>query len=74
MAELPDYVRSTYAPVGQRFQCWCIDHEEEIDYEELATFVLLLALVCPSFDYVALSKDHREPFMEVMEEMITEPG
>ncbi|KAJ2331348.1 hypothetical protein GGI00_003289 [Coemansia sp. RSA 2681] len=73
MAELPDYVRSTYAPVGQRFRCWRIDHKEEIDYEELATFVLLLALVCPSFDYFAVSKDNREPFMEVVEEMITEP-
>ncbi|KAJ2458912.1 hypothetical protein GGF42_001779 [Coemansia sp. RSA 2424] len=73
MAELPDYVRSTYAPVGQRFRCWRINHKEEIDYEELATFVLLLALVCPSFDYFAVSKDNREPFMEVVEEMITEP-
>ncbi|KAJ2508790.1 hypothetical protein IWW47_000424 [Coemansia sp. RSA 2052] len=74
MAELPDYVRSTYAPVGQQFRCWQFGYKEEIVYEELATFMLLLALVCPSFDYVALSKDHREPFMEVMKRMITEPG
>ncbi|KAJ2579324.1 hypothetical protein GGH95_003165, partial [Coemansia sp. RSA 1836] len=74
MAELPDYVRSTYAPVGQQFRCWQFGYKEEIAYEELATFMLLLALVCPSFDYVALSKDHREPFMEVMKRMITEPG
>ncbi|KAJ2461609.1 hypothetical protein GGF42_000081 [Coemansia sp. RSA 2424] len=48
MAELPDYVRSTYAPVGQRLRCWHFGHNVEIDYEGIATFMLLLALVCPS--------------------------
>ncbi|KAJ2460556.1 hypothetical protein GGF42_000764 [Coemansia sp. RSA 2424] len=74
MAELPDYVRSTYAPVGQRFRFWHFGHGVEIDYEELATFMLLLALVCPSFDYVAASTYCREPFMNAMKRMISEPG
>ncbi|KAJ2448412.1 hypothetical protein GGF42_005115 [Coemansia sp. RSA 2424] len=74
MAELPDYVRSTFVPVGQRFRCWHFGHEEEINCKKLATFMLLLALVCPSFDYVALRKDYRERFMKVIKEKITEPG
>ncbi|KAJ2634210.1 hypothetical protein GGF44_003577, partial [Coemansia sp. RSA 1694] len=37
MAELPDYVRSTYAPVGQRFRCWCLGYDAQINFKELAT-------------------------------------
>ncbi|KAJ2635035.1 hypothetical protein GGF44_003409 [Coemansia sp. RSA 1694] len=74
LARLPEYMRSTYSTMGKRFRCWHICYPSLGGLSELATCVLLLALVCPSFDYVALSKDHREPFMEVMKKQIAEPG
>ncbi|KAJ2748458.1 hypothetical protein GGI19_006106, partial [Coemansia pectinata] len=35
--------------------------------------VLLLALACPNFDYMAVGKKHRELFMKAMQEIIAEP-
>ncbi|KAJ2582965.1 hypothetical protein GGH95_001250, partial [Coemansia sp. RSA 1836] len=50
VAELPEYVCSTYAPMSQRFRCWHLDDIGGIDWAELATCVLLLAFACPSFE------------------------
>ncbi|KAJ2074840.1 hypothetical protein IW146_001607 [Coemansia sp. RSA 922] len=73
IAELPEYVRSNYAPMGKRFRCWNVCGGPERDYEEIATCVLLLALACPNFDYAALYRDYRKPFMKVMQDKIAEP-
>ncbi|KAJ2337101.1 hypothetical protein GGI00_000448 [Coemansia sp. RSA 2681] len=73
-ARLPEYARSTYAPMGKRFRCWHITYSWSPRFGNLAACVLVLALICPNFDYVALSKAHREPFMEAMKEKIAEPG
>ncbi|KAJ2110568.1 hypothetical protein GGI16_000238 [Coemansia sp. S142-1] len=73
IAELPEYVRSNYAPMSKRFRCWHVYDWPEHDYKEIATCVLLLALACPNFDYAALYEDYREPFMRVMQDKIAEP-
>ncbi|KAJ2734229.1 hypothetical protein IW152_002468 [Coemansia sp. BCRC 34962] len=72
-AGLPEYVHSTYAPVGKRFRRWMVTPYTRYDNAELATSVLLLALVCPNFDYTAVSKESRESFMEEIKSQIAEP-
>ncbi|KAJ2812535.1 hypothetical protein H4S07_001336 [Coemansia furcata] len=76
MAKLPSHVRAAYAPIGKRFHCWHVkaDWGTEVNYVELAIFMLLLALACPNFDYAAVERKYREPFMMAMKEMIDEPG
>ncbi|KAJ2245356.1 hypothetical protein GGI13_005862 [Coemansia sp. RSA 455] len=71
--DLPEYVRSTYAPLGKRFRCWHITPYTRYDNAELVTFMLLLALVCPNFDYAAVDESYREPFMKEMRSQIAEP-
>ncbi|KAJ2040118.1 hypothetical protein IW146_002335 [Coemansia sp. RSA 922] len=66
---LPDYVRSTYAPMGGVFWCWHISIYNA-DYKEMATCVLLLALVFPNFGYGNVRDGYREPFMEAMKKKI----
>ncbi|KAJ2071771.1 hypothetical protein GGH13_003144, partial [Coemansia sp. S155-1] len=74
-ADLPDYVRSNYAPMGKRFRCWHTYYCYEDNIAVIATVVLLLALACPNFDYVALDVDRkRERFMKAAQEKIAEPG
>ncbi|KAJ2700773.1 hypothetical protein H4218_001862, partial [Coemansia sp. IMI 209128] len=69
--ELPDYVRTTYAPMGERFRC--LQVYNDCDYIELATCMLLLALICPNFDYVAVLGGYRAMLMEPMREKIEGP-
>ncbi|KAJ2012688.1 hypothetical protein GGI14_005717 [Coemansia sp. S680] len=75
MAELPRYVRTTYAPIGKRFRCWHVEaiRDMGISDVDLATCMLSLALACPNFDYVAVDKKYREQFMNRMEKKIDEP-
>ncbi|KAJ2508270.1 hypothetical protein IWW47_000703 [Coemansia sp. RSA 2052] len=74
MAELPEYMRSTYAPMNQRFRCWYFASICGVSLQDLATYVLLLALVCPNFDYAAVGSYSGKLFMEAMKEKIAEPG
>ncbi|KAJ1670587.1 hypothetical protein GGF38_001419 [Coemansia sp. RSA 25] len=73
MTELPEYVRSTYAPMGVRFRCWHFGYDGFDNYQELATCMLLLALACPNFDYAAVDYSKRRPFMKAVREKIAEP-
>ncbi|KAJ2336822.1 hypothetical protein GGI00_000614 [Coemansia sp. RSA 2681] len=74
LAQLPEYARSTYAPMGKRFRCWHITFSPSTRLDNLATCVLVLALICPNFDYAAVDGRYRWRFMQEMERMITEPG
>ncbi|KAJ2334738.1 hypothetical protein GGI00_001709, partial [Coemansia sp. RSA 2681] len=74
MTELPEYVRSTYTPMGVRFRCWHFGYDAFDNYQELATCMLLLALACPNFDYAAVDRSSRKPFMKAVREKIAEPG
>ncbi|KAJ2731250.1 hypothetical protein IW152_004697 [Coemansia sp. BCRC 34962] len=85
--ELPAYVVATYGSASERFRCWHIIDYRTGGYEILASCVLLLALVCPSFSYFAhpyslrkqiydpmvnLSKSARfEPFMPRLERLFS---
>ncbi|KAJ2102851.1 hypothetical protein GGI09_000994 [Coemansia sp. S100] len=70
MDKFPSYMVSTFAPIGKRFRCWhlenCTDGYRTGDVE----CMLLLALICPNFDYVSTDKKQRESFMEDLKEYI----
>ncbi|KAJ2901006.1 hypothetical protein GGI21_004730 [Coemansia aciculifera] len=74
IAELPEYVCSNFAPMAKQFRCWHFTEFDDDSYTELATYMLLLALVCPNFDYAALDCSDLRSFMRVMEKKIDEPG
>ncbi|KAJ2040131.1 hypothetical protein H4S03_001231 [Coemansia sp. S3946] len=76
MAILPEYIRRTFAPMGKRLRCWHVNPEKrtDINYTDVATCMLLLALACPNFDYAAVDYYNRKKFMWILEEKIAEPG
>ncbi|KAJ2879842.1 hypothetical protein H4R27_005076 [Coemansia aciculifera] len=63
--DLPAYMLSKYAPMGQRFRCWHITETCQ-SVTTTARCVLLLALICPNFDYCAPPK---KEFREYMDEL-----
>ncbi|KAJ2891588.1 hypothetical protein IWW38_003555 [Coemansia aciculifera] len=72
--ELPKYVRSTYTSIGWRFRCWHFRFDLGQPFNETATCLLLLALVCPSFDLLS-NRDLRSPrFIKKMKKLIDKPG
>ncbi|KAJ2394513.1 hypothetical protein GGF41_008915, partial [Coemansia sp. RSA 2531] len=75
MAMLPEYIRKTFAPMGKRLRCWHVNPEKctDINYADVATCMLLLALACPNFDYAAVDYYNRKKFMRILEEKIAEP-
>ncbi|KAJ2062673.1 hypothetical protein GGI17_002281 [Coemansia sp. S146] len=66
LADLPDYAISKFAPVDNRFRCWHLDDDEIEVSKEVVHCVILLALVCPNFDYAALAKNKREEYMKLL--------
>ncbi|KAJ2423540.1 hypothetical protein GGF41_003100, partial [Coemansia sp. RSA 2531] len=74
-ADLPDYVRSNYAPMGERLRCWHISYFWSYDVEDVATVAILLALACPNLDYAAVDDFNRkETLMKAIQKKIDEPG
>ncbi|KAJ2909926.1 hypothetical protein GGI21_001386 [Coemansia aciculifera] len=71
--ELPGYVRFTYAPMGMWFRYWVFDKVWDRKLANLATCVLLLALVCPNFDYAVVDRAHHNPFMKALKATIKKP-
>ncbi|KAJ2025233.1 hypothetical protein GGI06_000667 [Coemansia sp. S85] len=71
---LPAHMVASYAPISKRFRCWqfasCFSH----DVKMLAYCVLLLALLCPGFDYAAVPARDRELFMAHMKRMVATDG
>ncbi|KAJ2875144.1 hypothetical protein GGH93_001827 [Coemansia aciculifera] len=61
-AELPAYMVSTYSPLGERFRCWHLER-----YRDGVECMLLLALICPNFDYVAVDQQQCESLMGNLE-------
>ncbi|KAJ2861199.1 hypothetical protein GGH94_005055 [Coemansia aciculifera] len=70
--KLPEYVQTTYAPMGKRFRHWHV-FIESCPYE-LVSCVLLLALICPNFDHVATGNYNCKQFMDIVEDEIAMPG
>ncbi|KAJ1671561.1 hypothetical protein GGF38_000712 [Coemansia sp. RSA 25] len=73
LARLPEYARSAYAQMGKRFRCWHITYSWSPRFGNLATCVLVLALICPNFDYAAVDGGHRQQFMQEMKKQIADP-
>ncbi|KAJ2354334.1 hypothetical protein GGH92_000103, partial [Coemansia sp. RSA 2673] len=71
---LPAHIISKYAPVGERFHYWRFDSLNDIDIKVAVKCVLLLALVCPNFDYAATLEWDRELFMAHMKKTISSNG
>ncbi|KAJ2461602.1 hypothetical protein GGF42_000073 [Coemansia sp. RSA 2424] len=74
LTRLPEYVRSTYVPMGKRFRCWHISLSPLTKLANRATCVLVLALICPNFDYAAVDRYHRKQFMQEMKKQIAKPS
>ncbi|KAJ2897663.1 hypothetical protein IWW38_001635 [Coemansia aciculifera] len=72
--KLPAYVIENYAPANQRFRCWDFDCRREDNPQGAVRCVLLLALVCPNFDYAAVCFLDRPLFMAYMKDMIVTNG
>ncbi|KAJ2254010.1 hypothetical protein GGI13_002389 [Coemansia sp. RSA 455] len=72
--KLPAHIIANYAPMGERFRCWKLDNLNVIDIKVAVKCVLLLALVCPNFDYTAIPADRRELFMAHMKRTISSNG
>ncbi|KAJ2860940.1 hypothetical protein GGH94_005222 [Coemansia aciculifera] len=68
--ELSAYVIANYAPAGKRFRSWNFTVRSE-DVKNSVRCVLLLALVCPNFNYAAVTPIDRDLFMAYMSEMIS---
>ncbi|KAJ1925567.1 hypothetical protein GGI09_000542 [Coemansia sp. S100] len=71
---LPAHVIANYAPMGERFRCWQFAEFNDAEAKMAVKCVLLLALVCPNFDYAAVSADCRELFMAHMKKTISSNG
>ncbi|KAJ2881218.1 hypothetical protein H4R27_004231 [Coemansia aciculifera] len=67
MDELPEYVISTYAPMGGRFRCWQLDSFRAESSTVAAKCVLLLALACPSFTFATLPDGKHKEFVVMLE-------
>ncbi|KAJ2108437.1 Vacuolar protein sorting-associated protein 72 [Coemansia sp. S142-1] len=60
--------------MGKWFRCWRINTDSVFEVKVAAKWALLLALICPKFDYVAVPANSRELFMAHMKEMIASNG
>ncbi|KAJ2024954.1 hypothetical protein H4218_004972 [Coemansia sp. IMI 209128] len=52
-SDLPAHVIANYSSTPNRFQCWHASLNIGLDVEAYAMCLLLLALVCPAFNYMA---------------------
>ncbi|KAJ2259280.1 hypothetical protein GGI13_000063 [Coemansia sp. RSA 455] len=71
--ELPVYVLSKYKPMGERFRCWYITKASAY-VSTTAMCVLLLALICPNFDYCVPLKEEFREYMNEMRRAIDSDG
>ncbi|KAJ2022653.1 hypothetical protein GGI06_001724 [Coemansia sp. S85] len=72
--KLPAHVIANYAPTGPCFRFWSHVHYGDSDIKKNVRCMLLLALVCPNFDYAAPSGIDRSLFMAHMKKMIMTDG
>ncbi|KAJ2067559.1 hypothetical protein GGI08_001317 [Coemansia sp. S2] len=61
---------ATRMPVNERFRCWRFFYFIRDCVVDTAICVLLLALICPNFDYATPSFTERKKFMQQMEAFI----
>ncbi|KAJ2865901.1 hypothetical protein GGH94_001898 [Coemansia aciculifera] len=61
---------ASWMPVNERFRCWKFFYFIHDHFADTAICVLLLALVCPNFDYATPHFSERKKFMQQMEAFI----
>ncbi|KAJ2088811.1 hypothetical protein GGI13_002723 [Coemansia sp. RSA 455] len=71
--ELPAYMLSNFTPMGQRFRCWHISKASGPIITSVRC-VLLLALICPNFDYCVPPKDEFREYMDEFKIVINSGG
>ncbi|KAJ1916807.1 hypothetical protein LPJ71_001902, partial [Coemansia sp. S17] len=71
--ELPAYMLSNFTPMGQRFRCWHISKTSGPIITSVRC-VLLLALICPNFDYCVPPKDEFREYMDELKIVINSGG
>ncbi|KAJ2410828.1 hypothetical protein GGI10_004469, partial [Coemansia sp. RSA 2530] len=74
LAELPEYVISKYALADRRLRCWNLREGVDRKFKEHARCVLLLALVCLSFDCTVVAPEELREFLDTMESIIDSAG
>ncbi|KAJ2402144.1 hypothetical protein GGF41_007615, partial [Coemansia sp. RSA 2531] len=62
-----------YAPLSKRFKFWCFSSRGNLT-KEMVQCVLLLAVLCPSFNYAMSSGDNQMEFMLLARKVIASPG
>ncbi|KAJ2257958.1 hypothetical protein GGI13_000747 [Coemansia sp. RSA 455] len=67
--ELPAYVLANYSLTPNRFQCWHLSFCMAFKVEVCARCLLLLALVCPNFNYMTHRDLKPKKLLEKMEEL-----
>ncbi|KAJ2741332.1 hypothetical protein GGI20_005263 [Coemansia sp. BCRC 34301] len=74
MHPLPAYAIESYDPAGHRFRLWYSNVCTDQEIKRVMRCVLLLALVCPKFDYAAAYFPVCDKFMTHMKKMIGTDG
>ncbi|KAJ2886409.1 hypothetical protein H4R27_000700 [Coemansia aciculifera] len=62
-----------YAPMGKWFKFWCFSTGGKLT-REMVQCVMLLAVLCPNFNYVMSSGDNQMEFMLLARKVIASPG
>ncbi|KAJ2076000.1 hypothetical protein GGH13_000213 [Coemansia sp. S155-1] len=62
-----------YAPLNKRFKFWCFSSRGRLT-KEMVQCVLLLAVLCPNFNYAMSSGDNQMEFMLLARKIIASPG
>ncbi|KAJ2742655.1 hypothetical protein GGI20_004320 [Coemansia sp. BCRC 34301] len=68
--KFPAYVVSRYVPMGKLFWCWHPTYGREADLGQVVTCCLVLALLCPNFDYCDPPRYRRKRLMALMAKAI----
>ncbi|KAJ2109152.1 hypothetical protein GGI16_000849 [Coemansia sp. S142-1] len=67
--EPPAYVLANYSSTPNRFQCWHLSFYMAFKVEVCARCLLLLALVCPNFNYITHRDLKPKKLLEKMVEL-----
>ncbi|KAJ2069181.1 hypothetical protein GGI08_000487 [Coemansia sp. S2] len=73
-AKLTAHVISNYSPTAKRFHCWRFCDHNYGDHTDIVMCVVLVALVCPNFDYAAPRPSGHKIYREKLEDTIATGG
>ncbi|KAJ2584367.1 hypothetical protein GGH95_000431 [Coemansia sp. RSA 1836] len=70
LAKLPEYVLSNYAAINERLRCWNLNMTRGSRFVEMSRCALLMALICPSLDFVLPPPARHDSFMTQMRKLV----